>query len=97
LTRPRAAIVVTGSELVRGDRRDVLGYLNMEGDVRRRMCPRRLDDSLDQIEAAERDGKLTTVRTSGGQRLVPAAEVSRLVSERRAGRAPAAASRRNRR
>jgi molybdopterin-binding protein len=34
----------------------------------------------------ERDGKLTTVRTPGGQRLVPAAEVARLLAERRAAR-----------
>ena len=50
---------------------------------------------VETLRRWERDGKLTTVRTSGGQRLVPAAEVSRLVAERRARRAPAAASRRN--
>ena len=50
---------------------------------------------VETLRRWERDGKLTTVRTSGGQRLVPAAEVARLVAERRAGRAPAAASRRN--
>ena len=50
---------------------------------------------VETLRRWERDGKLTTVRTSGGQRLVPAAEVSRLVAERRAGRAPGAASRRN--
>ena len=50
---------------------------------------------VETLRRWERDGKLTTVRTSGGQRLVPAAEVSRLVAERRAGRAPAASSRRN--
>jgi molybdopterin-binding protein len=50
---------------------------------------------VETLRRWERDGKLTTVRTSGGQRLVPAAEVSRLVAERRAERAPATASRRN--
>ena len=50
---------------------------------------------VETLRRWERDGKLTTVRTSGGQRLVPAAEVSRLVAQRRAERAPAAASRRN--
>jgi len=50
---------------------------------------------VETLRRWEREGKLTTVRTSGGQRLVPAAEVARLVAERRAGRAPAAASRRN--
>jgi len=50
---------------------------------------------VETLRRWERDGKLTTVRTSGGQRLVPAAEVARLVAERRAGRAPSAASRRN--
>ena len=50
---------------------------------------------VETLRRWERDGKLTTVRTSGGQRLVPATEVSRLVAQRRAERAPAAASRRN--
>jgi molybdopterin-binding protein len=50
---------------------------------------------VETLRRWERDGKLTTVRTSGGQRLVPADEVARLVAERRAGRAPSVASRRN--
>jgi molybdopterin-binding protein len=50
---------------------------------------------VETLRRWERDGKLTTVRSSGGQRLVPAAEVARLVAERRAERAPAATSRRN--
>jgi molybdopterin-binding protein len=50
---------------------------------------------VETLRRWERDGKLTTVRTSGGQRLVPAAEVSRLIAERRAGRTPSVASRRN--
>jgi len=43
----------------------------------------------------ERDGKITTVRTSGGQRLVPAAEVARLLAERRAVGPQSGVSRRN--
>jgi molybdopterin-binding protein len=50
---------------------------------------------VETLRRWERDGKLTTTRTAGGQRRVPAEEVARLVAERRAERAPAAASRRN--
>ena len=50
---------------------------------------------VETLRRWERDGRLTTTRTSGGQRRVPADEVARLVAERRAERAPAAASRRN--
>jgi molybdopterin-binding protein len=44
----------------------------------------------------ERQGKLRTTRTSGRQRLVPAAEVARLMAERRPSQPIAAASARNR-
>jgi molybdopterin-binding protein len=50
---------------------------------------------VETLRRWERDGKLTTTRTSGGQRRVPPEEVARLVAERRAERAPAAVSRRN--
>jgi molybdopterin-binding protein len=50
---------------------------------------------VETLRRWERDGMLTTVRTSGGQRLVPAAEVARLLAERRPRRPIAAASRRN--
>jgi molybdopterin-binding protein len=50
---------------------------------------------VETLRRWERDGKLTTVRTQGGQRRIPAAEVARLVAERRADRAPGAVSRRN--
>lgn len=50
---------------------------------------------VETLRRWERDGKLRTVRTDGGQRRVPATEVSRLLSERRAERSPGAASRRN--
>jgi len=38
---------------------------------------------VETLRRWERDGKLTTARTAGKQRLVPAAEVARLLSERR--------------
>lgn len=38
---------------------------------------------VETLRRWERDGKLATRRTSGGQRLVPAAEVARLMAERR--------------
>jgi molybdopterin-binding protein len=38
---------------------------------------------IDTLRRWEADGRLTTVRTAGGQRLVPIAEVSRLLAERR--------------
>ena len=50
---------------------------------------------VETLRRWEREGKLRTTRTSGGQRRVPAEEVARLVAERRAQRAPAAVSRRN--
>ena len=39
---------------------------------------------VETLRRWERAGDLTTVRTPGGQRLVPAAEVARLLAERRA-------------
>jgi molybdopterin-binding protein len=50
---------------------------------------------VETLRRWERDGKLKTVRTSGGQRLVPAAEVARLLAERRAARPKGGVSRRN--
>jgi molybdopterin-binding protein len=38
---------------------------------------------VDTIRRWEADGRLTSVRTSGGQRRVPLSEVSRLLAERR--------------
>ena len=38
---------------------------------------------IDTVRRWEADGKLETVRTGGGQRLVPLGEVSRLLGERR--------------
>jgi molybdopterin-binding protein len=50
---------------------------------------------VETLRRWERDGKLTTIRTTGGQRLVPAAEVARLLAERRAARPGGGVSRRN--
>ena len=51
---------------------------------------------VETLRRWEREGRLATTRTAGGQRLVLAPEVARLLSER-SGRAPiASASQRNR-
>jgi molybdopterin-binding protein len=51
---------------------------------------------VETLRRWEREGKLKTKRTSGGQRLVPAAEVARLLSERHGHQRVSAASVRNR-
>jgi molybdopterin-binding protein len=51
---------------------------------------------VETLRRWEREGHLKTSRTAGGQRLVPAAEVARLLAERRAAKpAHAQTSRRN--
>lgn len=50
---------------------------------------------VETLRRWERQGSLRTTRTTGGQRLVPAPEVARLLSERRPERSIAAVSRRN--
>ena len=50
---------------------------------------------VETLRRWERDGKLTTVRTAGGQRMVPAEEVARLLAERRAAQPQGGVSRRN--
>lgn len=55
-----------------------------------------LDVRVETIRRWEREGKLRSTRTGGGQRLVPASEVARLLAERRAAKPIAAASQRNR-
>jgi molybdopterin-binding protein len=47
---------------------------------------------VETLRRWERAGKLRTTRTSGGQRLVPAAEVARLLAERRDRLGPMAAT-----
>lgn len=50
---------------------------------------------VETLRRWERQGKLRTTRTAGGQRLVPAAEIARLLAERRSERPIGAVSRRN--
>jgi molybdopterin-binding protein len=50
---------------------------------------------VETLRRWERDGKLATTRTEGGQRRVAAAEVARLLAERRPQRPISAVSRRN--
>ena len=51
---------------------------------------------VETLRRWERQGKIRTERTAGGQRVVPADEVARLLTERRASQtAPAHTSRRN--
>jgi molybdopterin-binding protein len=51
---------------------------------------------VETLRRWERDGKISTRRTAGGQRMVPASEVARLLADR-SGREPIArASQRNR-
>lgn len=51
---------------------------------------------VETLRRWEREGTLTTTRTAGGQRLVPAAEVARLLSDRRERPRVTSASVRNR-
>jgi molybdopterin-binding protein len=51
---------------------------------------------VETLRRWERDGKLVTDRTSGGQRVVPAAEVARLLAERRTKTKVSVGSARNR-
>ena len=51
---------------------------------------------VETLRRWEREGKLKTARTSGGQRLVPAAEVARLLAERHGHQRVSAGSVRNR-
>jgi molybdopterin-binding protein len=51
---------------------------------------------VETLRRWERQGRLRTTRTAGGQRLVAASEVARLLAERSAGRPIARASQRNR-
>jgi molybdopterin-binding protein len=50
---------------------------------------------VETLRRWERAGTLRTERTAGGQRVVPASEVARLLAERRAARPAGAVSRRN--
>ncbi len=50
---------------------------------------------VETLRRWEQEKKLKTTRTGGGQRLVPASEVARILSERRERRVPTSASARN--
>ena len=59
MTRPRAAIVVTGSELVRGERTDLNGPFYAQEAMRLGLQPARISivgDDPDELEAALREG-----------------------------------------
>jgi nicotinamide-nucleotide amidase len=59
LSRPRAVVLVTGSELVRGDRRDLNGPFLAGELVRLGLEPARITivgDGLDELEASLREG-----------------------------------------
>jgi molybdopterin-binding protein len=54
-----------------------------EADVRIGAAAEMLGVSVESLRRWERDGRLRVIRTSGGQRLVPMAEVQRLMAQRR--------------
>ena len=55
------------------------------GDVRIGRAAEMIGVSVDTVRRWAETGRLRTVRSAGGQRLVPIAEISRLVEERRRG------------
>ena len=68
----------------------------MSDDYRIGDAAKALGVRVETLRRWEREGKLRTERTAGRQRLVPAAEVARLLAERRADKPVAAhTSRRN--
>ncbi len=59
MSRPRAVVVVTGSELVRGERTDLNGPFLAREALRLGLEPARIavvGDSADELEGALRDG-----------------------------------------
>lgn len=65
------------------------------GDYRIGEAAKALGVRVETLRRWEREGTLATGRTAGGQRTVPAAEVARLLAERRAERPEGKVSRRN--
>jgi molybdopterin-binding protein len=59
------------------------GPLDVAPNLRIGEAAEMLGVSVETVRRWERDGRLRTARTAGGQRLVPLAEVSRLLGERR--------------
>lgn len=68
----------------------------MSGDYRIGEAAAVLGVRVETLRRWERDGKLKSTRTKGGQRLIPAAEVARLLADSRAQQPIAKASQRNR-
>jgi molybdopterin-binding protein len=56
----------------------------MAGDYRIGDAAALLGVRIETLRRWEREGKLRTLRTSGGQRVIPAEEIARLLNERRA-------------
>jgi molybdopterin-binding protein len=67
----------------------------MSMDMRIGEAAKALGVRVETLRRWEREGKLATGRTAGGQRTVPAAEVARVLAARRAERPDAKVSRRN--
>jgi molybdopterin-binding protein len=67
----------------------------MGDDLRIGEAAKALGVRVETLRRWEREGNLRTGRTRGGQRTVPAAEVARLLAERRAAGPDAKVSRRN--
>ena len=67
----------------------------MEATYRIGDAARAIGVRVETLRRWEREGKLATIRTEGGQRRIPAPEIARLLAERRAERGPGSASRRN--
>ena len=60
----------------------------MSADLRLGQAAEMLGVTPDTLRRWEGDGRVRTTRTGGGQRLVPVAEVTRLLAERRASGVP---------
>jgi molybdopterin-binding protein len=73
----------------------MLGVMTEPQDYRIGEAAQALGVRVETLRRWERDGRLTTRRTAGGQRLVPAAEIARLLAERRSEPTPSVMSRRN--
>jgi molybdopterin-binding protein len=71
------------------------GYTARMADYRIGRAAEIVGVRVETLRRWDREGRLRTTRSEGGQRLVPQAEVARLLAERRAERPAGAVSRRN--
>ena len=78
------------------DARELVPSPPMSDDYRIGEAAAALGVRVETLRRWERKGLLRPTRTPGGQRVVPAAEVARLLSERRGSQPIASASQRNR-